>query len=108
MDPRKDYYAVLGINANASEADIKSAFRKKALVHHPDKGGDAEKFKEVNEAFSVLNDRSLKAKYDYARQPVPLGGFGNALRGLQGMAAAAPDYWNATNTTTRTTRTGNW
>lgn len=68
MADKKDYYEVLGINKNASEADIKKAFRKLAKQYHPDANpGNAEaekKFKEINEAYEVLSDPDKKAKYD--------------------------------------------
>ena len=61
----KDYYKVLGVNKNASEEEVKKAFRKLAHVYHPDKaGGDEAKFKEVNEAYSVLSDKKKRTQYD--------------------------------------------
>lgn len=61
----KDYYKTLGVDKGASQDDIKKAFRKLAHQYHPDKsGGDAEKFKEVNEAYSVLSDEKKRAQYD--------------------------------------------
>ncbi len=61
----KDYYKVLGVSRNASEEEIKKAFRKLAHAHHPDKsGGDEAKFKEVSEAYSVLSDKKKRAQYD--------------------------------------------
>jgi curved DNA-binding protein len=64
----KDYYKVLGVERNASEADIKSAFRKLALKYHPDRNqgnpGAEEKFKEINEAYEVLSDKQKRARYD--------------------------------------------
>ena len=63
---KRDYYEVLGIDKNASEAEIKSAFRKKAKEFHPDlnkDNPDAEaKFKEVQEAYSILSDEGKKKK----------------------------------------------
>ena len=56
----KDYYSILDISRNATESEIKKAFRKKALQEHPDKGGDVEKFKEINKAYSVLSDPKKK------------------------------------------------
>ncbi|MFA7133087.1 MAG: DnaJ domain-containing protein, partial [Bacteroidales bacterium] len=50
----KDYYEILGIGRNATPEEIKKAFYKLAHKHHPDKGGDAEKFKEINEAYQIL------------------------------------------------------
>lgn len=60
----KDYYKILGINKNASKEEVKKAFRKLALEHHPDKGGSEAKFKEINEAYSVLSDDKKRAQYD--------------------------------------------
>jgi len=65
---KRDYYEVLGLGRDASEGDIKSAYRKLALKHHPDRnqGDDAaeEKFKEASEAYEVLSDDNRKAAYD--------------------------------------------
>ena len=64
-----DYYSVLGISKDASESEIKRAFHKLSLKHHPDKsGGDSEKFKELNEAYSVLSNAELRQKYDNPNQ----------------------------------------
>jgi molecular chaperone DnaJ len=64
----RDYYEVLGIPRNASDADIKSAYRKQALKYHPDRNqGDAEaeeRFKEAAEAYSVLGDADKRARFD--------------------------------------------
>lgn len=64
----QDYYSTLGVNENASDDEIKSAFRKLAMKHHPDKNpGDAaaeEQFKKINEAYSTLSDRQKRAEYD--------------------------------------------
>ena len=64
---KKDYYEVLGVDKNASDADIKSAFRKLAKKYHPDvsKEPDAEaKFKEIQEAYAVLSDKEKRSQYD--------------------------------------------
>lgn len=60
----KDYYEILGVDRKASANDIKTAFRKKAHQHHPDKGGDEAKFKEVNEAYQVLSNEEKRQQYD--------------------------------------------
>ena len=93
----KDYYATLGVEKNASQEDIKKAFRKLAHKYHPDKnGGDAGKFKEISEAYSVLGDEKKRGEYNtYGRtfseggpQGGPggqgAGGFGFDFSGFNG------------------------
>src|SRR3989344_3456310 len=71
----KNYYEVLGIAKNASKDDIKKAFRKLAQKHHPDKGGDEAKFKEITEAYSTLGDEKRRREYDsYGRTFAGAGG----------------------------------
>lgn len=67
MPAKRDYYEILGIDRNASEERIKSAFRKLAFKYHPDhnrEDGTDEKFKEINEAYEVLSDSDKRATYD--------------------------------------------
>ncbi|MGN6733504.1 MAG: molecular chaperone DnaJ [Candidatus Binatia bacterium] len=68
LNGKKDYYELLGISRNAGEEEIKKAYRKLALQHHPDRNpGDKqaeEKFKEVSEAYSVLSDPHKRSQYD--------------------------------------------
>lgn len=62
---KRDYYEVLGISKDASADEIKKAYRKAAVLHHPDKeGGDESKFKEVSEAYEVLKDSQKRQRYD--------------------------------------------
>lgn len=61
----KDYYHILGVEKSASADDIKKAYRKLAHQYHPDKkGGDAEQFKRINEAYQVLSNKDKRAQYD--------------------------------------------
>lgn len=60
-----DHYSTLGVDRNASPEDIKKAFRTLAREHHPDRGGNETKFKEINEAYSVLSDPETRAQYDF-------------------------------------------
>ena len=64
----KDYYSILGVPRNATEGDLKKAFRKKAMDYHPDRNKDnpkaEEKFKSVNEAYAVLSDKGKRSQYD--------------------------------------------
>ena len=64
-----DYYNTLGITKSASEADIKTAYRKMAMKHHPDRGGDEKKFKEVTEAYETLSDPQKKQMIDMGVDP---------------------------------------
>ncbi|XP_045471520.1 dnaJ homolog subfamily C member 7 isoform X2 [Harmonia axyridis] len=70
---RKDYYKILGVDKNATEDEIKKAYRKRALIHHPDRHANAsdgekkeqeKKFKEVGEAYGILSDPKKKCRYD--------------------------------------------
>ena len=70
-----NYYHILGINKGASEEEIKKAFRKLAHKHHPDKkGGDEKKFKEINEAYSILSDKKKREQYDKYGRVFSAGG----------------------------------
>ncbi|TFK20257.1 DnaJ domain-containing protein [Coprinopsis marcescibilis] len=60
----KDYYKILGVDRECSEAEIKKGYRRESLKHHPDKGGDEEKFKLVVEAHAVLSDPQKRRLYD--------------------------------------------
>ena len=77
----KDYYKILGVNKDASEEEVKKAFRKLAHVYHPDKsGGNEAKFKEASEAYAVLSDKKKRAQYDTFGSGGPTAGAG----GFQG------------------------
>lgn len=72
---QKDYYKSLGVARNAAKDEIKKAYLKLAHKYHPDKGGDAEHFKEINEAYQVLSDDGKRAQYDQFGH-IPEGGAG--------------------------------
>lgn len=72
-----DYYATLGLQRNASDADIKKAYRSLAMKHHPDRGGDEKRFKEISQAYDFLSDPEKK-------QIIDLGGDPNAQAGPGG------------------------
>ncbi len=59
-----NYYEVLGVDKNATPDEIKKAYRKKAVEHHPDKGGNEDRFKEAAEAYDVLSNPEKKSNYD--------------------------------------------
>lgn len=70
---KKNYYDILGVNKNASQDDIKKAYRNLSKKYHPDRtGGDDSKFKEINEAYDTLGDENKRKSYD---NPNPFGNF---------------------------------
>ena len=72
-----DYYATLGLKRNASDAEIKKAYRSLAMKHHPDRGGDEKQFKEISQAYDFLSDPEKK-------QIIDMGGDPNAQPGMGG------------------------
>ena len=93
--PQKDYYKILGVDKNASQDQIKSAYRKMAKQYHPDlHPGDnaaAEKFKEVNEAYSVVGDPDKRGKYDRGEMDMDGAGGFNPFGGGGGFSASGFD-----------------
>lgn len=99
-------YDVLGVSRDSTVEDIKKAFKKAALAHHPDKGGDAEKFKECNAAVETLTDERKRSAYDsalvraHSRDGLHRGssdrdGY-NADRGVRASSVPRPPYGRAT------------
>jgi len=84
MSPTANYYDILGVKKTATPDEIKKAFRKLARKHHPDAGGDEEKFKEINEAYETLADEEKRAAYDQYGQYFG----GNVPPGYRGGAGA--------------------
>ncbi|MBU0722833.1 J domain-containing protein [Patescibacteria group bacterium] len=90
MEKKKDYYEILGVECNASKDVIKKSFHKLAHKHHPDKkGGDEGKFKEINEAYSVLSDEKKRGEYDMYGHTFNNTGAGPSDGGSGGFS----DFW---------------
>jgi molecular chaperone DnaJ len=84
-----NYYDILGVSKDATDDEIKKAYRKLAHKHHPDKsGGDEAKFKEINSAYQVLSDKSKRQQYDQFGQTFDQGGF----QGGQGQGFGGFDF----------------
>ncbi len=84
----KDYYELLGIPKNASQEEVKKAFHRLAHKHHPNKGGDEKKFKEINEAYQVLSSQEKRAQYDQFGQV-----FDGGMPGGQGGQGFDPNWF---------------
>ncbi|KIP06165.1 hypothetical protein PHLGIDRAFT_73132 [Phlebiopsis gigantea 11061_1 CR5-6] len=78
----KDYYKILGVSRECTEVEIKKAYRRESLKHHPDKGGDEEKFKLVAEAHTVLSNPQTRQRYDLGEDDEPMGGMGGGMGGM--------------------------
>jgi len=86
---KRDYYEILGVGKSASADEIKKAYRKAAIEHHPDRGGDEVKFKELTEAYEVLKDTSKRQRYDqFGHAGVGGNGGGNPYEGFGGYGQA--------------------
>jgi hypothetical protein len=80
FDASKDYYSILGAGEDASAGDIERLYKRKAVEHHPDRGGDEEEMKSLNEAYGVLKDEGARRAYDAERR-------GAATDGVAAVAA---------------------
>jgi len=93
MEKKKDYYEILGVERNASKDAIKKSFYKLAHKYHPDKkGGDERKFKELNEAYSVLSDEKKRGEYDMYGHTFNNAGVDSNSDG-QGGFSGFSDFW---------------
>ena len=89
----KDYYKILGVSKDASADDIKNAYRNLAHKYHPDKGGDAEKFKEINEAYQILSNKDKRSQYDQFGQAFDGQMGGQSAGGFSGFGGQGQDGW---------------
>jgi len=92
----KDPYDILGVSKDASKTDIKKSYRKLANKYHPDKGGDSEKFKEINQAYQVLSDDKKKNQYDqFGSAGMNMGGMGGGggFNGFGGFSDIFEDFF---------------
>jgi len=68
FDANKDYYGVLGVDKDASQIEIERQYKRQASKHHPDRGGNEERMKSLNEAYGILKDKNLRDTYDEGRR----------------------------------------
>ena len=109
MAVKRDYYEVLGVSRDATDEEIKRAFRKLAFKYHPDRNREdrsAEKFKEVNEAYEVLSDANKRAAYDRFGHDGAAGLFGQGFEGFDfggfgGFGDIFEAFFGGTSTKTR-------
>jgi len=106
MVVKRDYYEVLGVSRDATDEEIKRAFRQLAFQYHPDRNredGAEQKFKEVNEAYEVLSDADKRAAYDRFGHSGAEGFFGRGFEGFDfgGFGDIFEAFFGGTSTTTR-------
>ncbi len=106
MRAKRDYYEVLGVGRNATDEEVKKAFRRLAFKHHPDHNHDAEaedRFKEINEAYEVLSDADKRSAYDRFGHGGAEGVFGRGFEGFDfgGFGDIFDAFFGGATTTTR-------
>jgi DnaJ-class molecular chaperone len=88
---KRTYYDILGVSENSSQDEIKKSYRKLSLKFHPDKpGGNADKFKEISQAYDVLSNENERKMYDMKLKGIPMGGMG----GMSGMGGGPHMHMN--------------
>ena len=98
---KKDYYKILGVEKNASQEEIKAAYRKLALKYHPDRNPGnkeaEEKFKEAAEAYKILSDSTTRKKYDHYGHAGTegMGGFGAADMNMDDIFSSFGDVFES-------------
>src|ERR1051326_8531920 len=96
MAQNKDFYAVLGVSASASQDEIKKQYRKLAARYHPDKNPNdpkaADRFKEISEAYQVLGDADRRKQYDQMRSLGAFGGVAGARQGARSGTGASGGF----------------
>lgn len=95
-----DHYSTLGVPRNATPEQIKKAYRKLAMEHHPDRGGDSSTFQNISVAYDILSDPTKKAQYDTPAQQNPFQGFsvnGFNLNDLFGQHFGQPNQHHRNN-----------
>ena len=80
----ENFYQILGVNENASQEEIKKAYRKLAVEHHPDKGGDENKFKKISEAYDTIGDENKRSQYDNQKRN-PFANMGGGFNPFEDM-----------------------
>ena len=104
MPSKRDYYEVLGVDRNATDDEIKKAFRKLAFTFHPDRNredGAEEKFKEANEAYEALSDADRRAAYDRFGHDGAEGLFGRSFEGFGGFGDIFEAFFGGATTAAR-------
>jgi curved DNA-binding protein len=84
-----DYYSILGVPKNASQEEIKKAYKKACMKHHPDRGGDEALFKQINEAYATLGDAQKRAAYDNPQPHIDSSYFRGNPQGFEDIFAQA-------------------